>query len=378
MKSNYCPYVYKGLRISFAELDNKFYMTTKPCCHVDTDEFPYNLQEYDINKLLTSDNMLYFKDYFDKNDNLPPACISCIKQEAAHQKSYRTRAIENSLNEYDIYKFDIVIGHTCNLACPFCSSYASSLINVLSKKHKGEDLPEMWIPRSEKHDPTQTNIISAIYDVLSQYKCQSIKVIGGEPFLKEHWQVFEDLLEKGFLINSTLEITTNGTIMNQKILDSLSKTKKTIIRASIDSIDKNYEFIRWPFTFEKIFNNMKFLSDNKTDNIKIELSCLVNIINFEYLPDIEEFLYPHQGFNLGFETLIKPAGQSMDWRYLSKEIVDDVCSKLKNKRLVKLIQNESLFINTDKTTKTLKFLLKQRNMSAEEVFKPATREYLKL
>lgn len=382
MKPNYCPYVHKGLRISFSERNGAFLNTCKPCCHVISEAFPNIPEEHHVDNILQTQNLKYFQDYFDNNDDLPPACLTCQKLEDAAQISHRTRAISKENAYYDIYRFDIVIGNSCNLACPFCSSHASSLINVLSNKHLGEHVPEMWQPRSDVYDASFDKVEEAIFDILSKYKCQTIKVIGGEPFLKEHWTVFEKLLESGKLKDSTLEITTNGTIVNKRLLESLAKTKTTIIRTSIDSVGNNYNFIRWPYTFDKIFKNMKYIADNKADNIEVRLSALVNVINFEHLPDIEEYLTPHQhangDFTVSYETFIKPAGQSMDWRYLSKEIVDDVCSKLKNKGLVKLIQNESLFINTDKTTKTLKFLLKQRNMSAEEVFKPATREYLKL
>ena len=378
MKSNYCPYVYKGLRISFSQKDNKIYAISKPCCHVMDKEFPNSVQEYSVDNVLDDVNMQYFKNYFDNNDDLPSACESCKKLESVNQTSHRTRAINNEKDGYDIYKFDIVIGNTCNLACPFCSSYASSLINVLSHNYENEHKPEMWISRDGKYDASVDQTTNSIHEILSKYTCQSIKVIGGEPFLKENWSVFEDLLNNDFLKDSTLEITTNGTIMNQKILDSLAKTKKTIIRASVDSIGENYNFIRWPYNFEKLVKNLKFLSENKTPNIDLQISILVNVINFEYLPDIENLLDSYNNISVGYETLIKPAGQSMDWRYLPKTIVDDVCSKLRNKKLIALLKDDTLYINTENTTNTLKFLLKQRDMKAEDVFKFATKEHFNL
>lgn len=382
MKSNYCPYVYKGLRIAFREKYGVLYNYSKPCCHVISESFPNIIEEHHVDNILQTQNLKYFQGYFDNNDDLPPACLTCQKLEDAGQISHRTRAINIEDDYYDIHRFDIVIGNSCNLACPFCSSHTSSLINVLSNKHLGEHVPEMWQPRTKIHDASFENVEEAIFDILSKYKCQTIKVIGGEPFLKENWAVFEKLLENNKLKESILEITTNGTIVNGRLLESLAKTKTTIIRTSIDSVGKNYDFIRWPYTFDKIFKNMKYIADNKADNIEVRLSSLVNVINFEHLPDIEEYLTPHQqangDFTVSYETFIKPAGQSMDWRYLSQEIVDDVCSKLKNKKLVNLIKNESLFINKENTTRTLKFLLKQRNMEAEEVFKSATREHFNL
>lgn len=382
MKSNYCPYVYKGLRISFGEKNEVLLNSTKPCCHVISEVFTNIPEEHNVDNILQTQNLKYFQDYFDNNDDLPPACLTCQKLEDAGQVSHRTRAISKEDDYYDIYRFDIVIGNSCNLACPFCSSHASSLINVLSNKHLGEHVPEMWQPRSDIYDASFTKVEEAIFDILSKYKCQTIKVIGGEPFLKENWSVFEKLLENGKLKDSILEITTNGTIVNKRLLESLAKTKKTVIRTSIDSVGKNYDFIRWPYTFDKIFKNMKYMADNKADNTEVQLSALINVINFEHLPDIEDYVELYQSntgdFSLSYEVFIKPAGQSMDWRYLSQEIVDDVCNKLKNKKLVDLIKNESLFTNKENTTNTLKFLLKQRNMKAEDVFKPATREHFNL
>ena len=248
MKSNYCPYVHKGLRINFRERSGVLYNSCKPCCHIISENFPNVVEEHDVDNILHTQNLKYFQDYFENNDDLPPACLTCEKLESAGQTSHRTRAIKNEDDYYDIHRFDIVIGNSCNLACPFCSSYASSLINVLSNQHLGEHVPEMWKPKSDSFDASFDKVENAIIDILSKYKCQTIKVIGGEPFLKEHWKVFEKMLDSGKLQDSVLEITTNGTIMNSRLLSSLSKTKRTVIRTSIDSVADNYNFIRWPHT----------------------------------------------------------------------------------------------------------------------------------
>ena len=88
---------------------------------------------------------------------------------------------------------------------------------------------------------------------------------------------------------------------------------------SVDSIGSNYEFIRWPHTWKKIEKNLNFLKNNQVDNVKIAIDNLVNIFNFEFLPEIEEYFWNTK--RVGYSCEIKPATSLMNYQNLPEHII---------------------------------------------------------
>lgn len=383
MKSNQCAYVDKGLRLTFLKKEGVTTVRTHPCCHLVKDLIDAGEKKFiplvDTTTVTDHPTLNFYKDYFANNNDLHPSCVSCINAENSGVKSVRQKLnqVSEENPDYDFLKLDVVISNKCNLACPFCSQGASSLIQSLASKYSREDLPQHWIQTTtEQADPEVIGELCA--DLLKQYKIHSFKIIGGEPFLKENWEPIGKVLDEDYCRDLQLEVTTNGTVMNPKVIERISKTKNTKLRISIDSIGKNYNFIRWPHSWDKMKNNLLFLRDNKPDNCDVHISILANIFNFEFLPDIEKF-FKSENVDVGVDFTLKPIDSPLQWNNLPDNIIDYVYANIKDSDIRKGIEygrNLDNCTDLNQIVKDTKFYLSQRQMNAEDVLGPMTKEFL--
>lgn len=381
MKKNYCGYVEKGARIKIYDLSDGTYAYIKPCCHITHELEPPEISKpvkiESVKDIMNLMPLQYYRDYFATNDDLHPACTGCANYEAKGIESPRDKINKNDYNNYDINKLDVVLGNSCNLACPFCTSYASSLIDKLSNKLDDDNRPKSWIPLTNSFSAGSSKTADVIAEILQHYKVHTLKLIGGEPFLKENWDKIADVIDKDYCRDLHLEVTTNGTILNEEIFSRLSKTKSAHLRISVDSTGPNYEFIRWPHKWSKMHKNLEYLRNNKFDNIHISVSNLVNIFNFEFLPEIEEYFWEVKDV-VGYSCEIKPSTHLMNYQNLPEHIIEDVRSRVKSSGLKKALVPGNNNYTTEQLKKEFTVLLAQRNMKAEDVIGPLTRQHFGL
>lgn len=378
---NKCMYVEKGVRTVFYNHNNQTYVYAKPCCMMTYDQIP---KEYSkpfklesIKDLMSLEPLVYYRKYFDTHTQLPPACEICINHESKNLQSPRLNINQVDFTDYDINRLDILIGRSCNLACAFCSSESSSLIDKLARTHNAENLPVSWKPISDSFWPVSENTSNIVAEILKNYKVHTIKIIGGEPFLKENWNNIFKIIDDGYTKDTNFIITTNGTVLNNNILLNLQKNNHTHLSISVDSIGKNYEFIRWPHSWKKIDKRLKYLRDNTFENIHFNISVLINIFNFEFLPEIEKYLSEITP-NVKYTVNITPFTHLMNYKNLPSHIIDYVSDNLISKDLKKILVNTHTPAAKEKIQREFKVLLAQRNMKAYEVIGPMTREYFEL
>lgn len=379
-KANYCNYVDKGIRIKLFDTPRGLHATAVPCCHTTGYYLPDDLAKYQkvetIDDIVNHRTLQYFKDYFKNNDDLPKPCQACINQECKGLDSPRKEINRRNFEDYDINILNVILGNSCNLACPFCSGYASSLINKLSKKLGENERPKSWIPVSQVAEGSK-DTSDFVAEILSKYRVHTLKLVGGEPFLKENWDKISEVINSGMCRDMHLDITTNGTILNDEIFKRISKTKSAHLRISVDSIDDNYEFIRWPHKWEKMDLNLDYLRFNPYKNIHISVSNLVNVFNFELLPDIERYFYDIRHV-VGYSTEIKPSTHLQNYQNLPEHIIEHVRSKVMSSNLKQSLVKGDNNYTVDQIRKEFEVLLAQRNMKAEDVIGPMTREWLGL
>ena len=380
-KPNYCSYVEKGIRVKLFDTPSGLSAYVVPCCHITNMYIPSNFNKaYKVSTaedVMNNETLLFFKNYFNNHDNMPEACIACINQEDKGLQSPRQRVNRKNYDQYDISTIDVVLGNSCNLACPFCSSHASSLIDKLSRKLNASARPESWYPLTNYNARGSAQTTDVVADILSKYKVHTLKLIGGEPFLKENWDKIATVIDSGVCNDMHLEVTTNGTILNDDIFKKLSKTKSAHLRISVDSIDDNYEFIRWPHNWNKMHKNLKYLRENNFDNIHVSVSNLVNIFNFEFLPEIEAYFSDVKNV-VGYSTEIKPITHLMNYQNLPEHIINNVRKNIKRESLKQAITKGNNNYSKEVIKREFDVLLAQRKMKAENVIGPMTREWLGL
>ncbi|HET6923114.1 MAG TPA: radical SAM protein [Anaeromyxobacteraceae bacterium] len=143
-------------------------------------------------------------------------------------------------------RLEFNVHNSCNLQCVMCHGLASSAIRT-----QREALPAMANPYDEAFadqlEPFLPSVVEADF-------------MGGEPFLVP---VYRMLWERIARRNPRLQvcILTNGTILDERIQETLERIN-CWIHVSIDSIDKeNYESIRRGASFDRVMENCRWFQD---------------------------------------------------------------------------------------------------------------------
>ena len=183
----------------------------------------------------------------------------------------------------EIYKLDEVrhiITMHCNLECLHC-----------------------YLNGGGDNNSKEQNIIDE--DVLKRfymkYKPNVVSATGGEPLLNKK---MVKLLGK--IINNyggTLEIVTNGTLIDEKFVEEMQKIiPNTFYQISLDGMENYHNYLRnSDSAFERAIRGIKIISSKK---IRLKVRFTATDENFEDLPEIIKLLDSFQNENI--ELVIRP------------------------------------------------------------------------
>lgn len=124
--------------------------------------------------------------------------------------------------------------------------------------------------------------------------------LGGEPFLVP---VYYEIWDKIIKLNpaATVNITTNGSILNDKVKEIFNKIPNLNITVSLDSVNPDtYAFIRRNGKLQKVLNNIEFFINNSR---KVGISVCPMIQNIYEMHDIVQFCI-NKKLNLYFNEVV--------------------------------------------------------------------------
>jgi MoaA/NifB/PqqE/SkfB family radical SAM enzyme len=383
LKNNYCPYVEKGFRAHIGFDNGKILSTFKPCCNMHRDLLDPEQQELlevdedNIEEYINNRHRKYFQHFFKTHDTLHKACLSCELDERNGNLSERQRSIEDDDDSYDIYKLDFTLSNICNLACPFCVAGASSLIDKTSKQYSNNERPFHWDPLSQDYNLRTDKASKLLSGIFSRNKVKYLKLIGGEPFLKGNWETIEFLLEQDYLKHTGLKIITNGTCISKNQLKLLEKAKTVDLTVSVDGIGKNYDFLRWPSTWDNMTRKIDTIHNNAANNTSVGYVSLLNIFNFELAPEIVDHMHS-RGLRIEFNPDLKPSNSPLHISSLPLNIFDDALNKLseENRNYIKAYYDKTKSCTNQSIVHEARFFTRQRNMHLKEVLGPKTYSWL--
>jgi len=211
-----------------------------------------------------------------KNQYLPPACNLCYTQVLEKNYDVSYASVYDQHKEHTDYpvSMEFYLDNTCNLECIMCSPENSSLI---AKKHG----------ISKKKSPYNQKFLDELRCFIPNLK--HTYFFGGEPFLIPiYFDIWEQIINSN--PNCLIDITTNGTVLNEKVKSLLNKAKFNI-NISIDSLQKDaFESIRKNAKFETVMDNLDYFYNYcKTQNTKFFISFCPLQQNWEEIPDILNF-----------------------------------------------------------------------------------------
>lgn len=235
-------------------IDDDGNLVRKPCCNMKVTEpiEPFSTKIIDKMKKTMMEG------------KVPVECELCTKEEAKGLQSERIRYLlshnfENLKKFEQTFKMDYFMlgakfGILCNLACRSCNSFNSSLwskifeVPSVNTDKDIADMPEYWeaLEKICEEEFIEKNEITFL-------------PMGGETMVQEGFQkTLEWLIEKEYNKRiSSIYLTTNLTTLKKNMLDLFDQFKSVEFSGSIDSVGKNYHYVRWPGQFSTIEKNLE-------------------------------------------------------------------------------------------------------------------------
>lgn len=247
-----------------------------------------------------------------RNGIIPSGCKDCYQNIQNNNKKASRFQIYNkfSCNINRIVSAEFELSNHCNLKCIMCSSYFSDQHAINS----GEVNQSVY----------DQNFISELKAYIPGIKTLNFK--GGEPFLID---LYYDIWESVNTINPQIvnSVTTNGTILNNRVKEALSKGRFNI-NVSIDSLEKeNYEKIRKNASFEVFSKNLRYFIDYcKLHGTSFTSCSCIMSNNYHDIPAIFEFAN-RNNFSVYMNYVEQP--EQLSIKYLNKNDIVDIIGYLK-------------------------------------------------
>lgn len=296
---------------------------------------------------------------------VPQECYQgCLKLEEQGYSSTRTLALKDWNYTVDtvpdeILYLDLRHSNLCNFSCRSCEPGFSSEI-----AREIQENPKL----SRYHTPTDIHLVNhksqqGITDLLPSL--QRINFTGGEPLLiKENINVLEELIRLG---NTDCEIliTTNASIINNKIIDLIRHFNRVHWTISIDAVGTAAEYIRNGTVWATVEKNIAQILQTKQSvafNTVITAYSMMDLSNLlEYFKDLKN-LYNNQPLELWFSVCELP-------NFLSPMSAND---QMKTKALSELSESIDILSGLDNPIRSIQTLKSLQNNLKESIINKTT------
>ena len=250
------------------------------------------------------------------NNTFPATCSCCFDRDAIpggnSMRKYKTVEILRTVPDWvegPTHKtsgpigLDLRFGVLCNLKCVVCGPwysdkwnddyaayhrkdtirFAGKTISIAPDAPKvGADAngvgwweSDVWWDRFDKIKPTLRHLYFT----------------GGEPMIvPAHDRVLAELVEGGFAKDVVIEIDTNLTALNPRIIEQWRHFKYVDVRISLDAVNEQYDLVRFPGKFSRVENNVRALLANKPDNIRAIVTSCVTPLTVFYMHKMDEWV----------------------------------------------------------------------------------------
>jgi hypothetical protein len=261
----FCRFLKNGLVYN----NDTTHFTISPCCYFD--------QTYKITPGQSIDRQLW------NNVDLTSACRVCLDLEKSGLHSYRQASFDQTTGTTDLVEFlTVAVNKKCNLACVSCDAKSSSFWYQENIRYNQTQLPEIHALHQEDRAGTTTSeFIKLLADTdLSQIKY--IKFGGGEPLMSNtHEQIMQLIPHPEQVI---IHYTSNFSLMpTAKTFELWKKFKLVKWVASLDGVEDQFEFLRWPYAWKKLVEFVPTALETAPGNVMFGVEHTINPLNVFYI-----------------------------------------------------------------------------------------------
>jgi MoaA/NifB/PqqE/SkfB family radical SAM enzyme len=191
--------------------------------------------------------------------------------------------------------YDFRFGNFCNLKCRMCgptdsSAWYDDWIELTGKNTFNDTSGEVTIEQvnnklqtSEYDWPSYEPFWQALEK--NAKNIEHVYFAGGEPMLIErHYDFLERCVEQDVAKNIVLEYNTNCSTLPNRVLTLWKHFKQVRVGASIDGMNKVFEYQRYPAKWEKTLKNLRTL-DMLPENVMSWLAFTVTAYNVNHMID---------------------------------------------------------------------------------------------
>jgi len=223
----------------------------------------------------------------------PDSCSGCYLQEKHRKKDFGsissrlyyakeitphiTKGLFDSDQNFELRHVDVRWSNKCNLACAYCGPmYSSKWESELKKKTQKTDNNE--------------SLRKYLYENIESLR--NVYLAGGEPMLmKQNKEFLQLLLEKNPDVH--IRVNTNLSKTGTGIFDLLCQFKNVHWTISVESIEQEFEYIRFHGVWRDFLDNLETITRLKH---KISFNMLYFILNYKSIFDTVKY-FQSMGFH---------------------------------------------------------------------------------
>ena len=346
-----------------------------------------DIHKNDIESILHSEKNQNIKGQM-LNKQYPTSCSGCYFQEKDRATSFDSissrlyyakelgTSVDDKLlddeNGFDLRHVDLRWNNKCNQACVYCGpDYSSKWAQELKVKQEVE---------KENVEKVKQYVFKNIK------KLKNVYLAGGEPMLMNDNKEFLTLLlehnpDVHLRVNTNLSSTKTG------VFQLLCKFKNVHWTVSVESMGKEYEYIRHHGSWEDFSKNLKHI---QTLDHKISFNMLYFILNYKSVFDCVDYFksigFHDNSFIIG--PLYTP--EYLNIRHLPDNIKQEVVDILEERigkntgfylqnsleNCLKYLTQSNFHANIDTVQHSIQKLDKRRNLNSRKIFPKLYREVL--
>ena len=222
-------------------------------------------------------------------ENFKSVIFTELAFERSFQQSPMRTVFESNQSHRMPIDWHVDLGNECNLACKMCKPEASSRI---SKYYTKWQIRDSSANRNWTLDPVAwQNFLTSL---LETPRLNRIHFMGGEPLLSRRFVEALDFLLDNNKESVSISFVTNGTILNQSLIDRLKRFRSCDIEISLESIESNNDYIRQGSQVATIKNNIETLTQQQTDRFHVVLRSVPQLLNINNYDQYIGYAWQHQ------------------------------------------------------------------------------------
>lgn len=164
-------------------------------------------------------------------------------------------------------------GITCNLACTLCGPGASSRWRA--------ELGHETFPDTDPDIDVQDCDFSNL---------EHVTFTGGEPLLNRSTLEILQRLDS----RVSVQLHSNTTVLpSEEYLTEFARFSNIIVMFSVDDIEQQFEYLRWPARWSDAAANMLWFRENCPDNVMFAVNTVVSLLNSDTHLRVQAWVQRH-------------------------------------------------------------------------------------